>query len=99
MFQPAASLTGSTANVQYRAGLAAIAAGQDRIDLGALTSVDSSALAALLGWQRAALKQGKSISFTNPPASLLSLAALYGVAGMLDLNGALPAERCDLPHH
>ncbi|MDR3221333.1 MAG: STAS domain-containing protein [Candidatus Accumulibacter sp.] len=51
------------------------------LDLASVREVDSSALAVLFGWQRFAAARGMALSVANPPASLLSLAGLYGVAG------------------
>jgi phospholipid transport system transporter-binding protein len=54
------------------------------IDLKDVTEVDSSAVSLLLEWRRAAQREKRTIEFVNLPASLQSLAALYGVAEMLD---------------
>lgn len=54
-----------------------------RVDLSAVEAVDSAALAVLFGWMREAKKHGKSLSIENPPAQLMSLAELYGVAELL----------------
>jgi len=51
------------------------------LDLASVREVDSSALAVLFGWQRSAATRGTALRVVNPPASLLSLAGLYGVAG------------------
>ncbi len=59
-------------------GLAAIASGQTSIDLGSLTALDSAAVATLVAWQRAAQAKGSQLQFTQVPASLKSLAQLYG---------------------
>lgn len=83
MFRPASPFNVSTAKAIYQAGLVAIRAGQTSIDLTDLVQADSSAVAALVGWQRAALRQGSALVFTNLSANLLSLAALYGVAELL----------------
>lgn len=100
MFRPASALTISTAKDVYQAGLAAIRAGQAVIDLADVTTVDSSAVAILVGWQRAALQQGAAVSLVNLPASLHSLAAVYGVADILQPQMQLsPVARSDLPHH
>jgi phospholipid transport system transporter-binding protein len=53
-----------------------------RLDLDAVREVDSSALAVLFGLQRSAREHGKALRVKNPPASLLSLAALYSVADL-----------------
>lgn len=83
MFRPATILTTATIQPICAAGLAAIRAGQSTIDLSDVNTVDSSAVAALIAWRRAALQQGKVLSFTNLPANLRSLASLYGVADLL----------------
>ena len=55
------------------------------IDLSAVQDADSSALAVLFAWLRTAKKQQASLQIINPPAGLLSLAALYGVDDFLPL--------------
>jgi phospholipid transport system transporter-binding protein len=52
-------------------------------DLAGVTEVDSSGLAVVFGWQRAATRQGKNIRLANPPQILKSLADVYGVADLL----------------
>jgi phospholipid transport system transporter-binding protein len=53
------------------------------IDFAAITLVDSSAVALLLEWRREAARVGKELRFVNLPASLLALAELYGVSGLI----------------
>lgn len=53
------------------------------VDAAALTSFDSSALAVLLECRRAALSEGKSFFVKSLPASLASLAGLYGISELL----------------
>ena len=53
------------------------------IDFSGITGVDSSAVALLLEWRRQALRRGKTLVFVNLPANLLALAALYGVADLI----------------
>lgn len=53
------------------------------IDLAGVTEVDSSAVSLLLEWQRQALQRGTRLRFAHLPASLMSLAALYGVTELL----------------
>lgn len=53
------------------------------VDLAAVTEVDSSALSLLFEWQRAAQRRQCRLSFCNLPASLSSLAELYGVADLI----------------
>lgn len=83
MFQPASTLTVDNAKAALEAGLRAIEAGQSDIDLSQLTVVDSSAVATLLAWKRAASARGASVTFRSLPPNLLSLVELYGVADLL----------------
>jgi phospholipid transport system transporter-binding protein len=83
MFKPSASLTVANAKTALAEGLGAIASGQTGFDLADVTVVDSAAVATLLAWQRAALARGATLAFSNLPANLQSLAALYGVAELL----------------
>ncbi|MQY52615.1 STAS domain-containing protein [Rhodocyclus tenuis] len=54
-------------------------------DLGAVSESDSSALAVIFAWARRAAARGGSVRIANTPASLLSLADLYGVSEFLPL--------------
>jgi len=83
MFKPAASLTVDNASQTLAAGLQAIAAGQVSIDLSAVATVDSSAVATLLAWQRAAKSRGVTLQLGTLPANLQSLADLYGASALL----------------
>ena len=56
-----------------------------RVDLSAVEETDSSALAVLFGWLRSAQEQGKTLRFSSPPDSMISLASLYGVSETLPL--------------
>ena len=49
----------------------------------AVTEMDSSCLAVIFGWVRAARKAGKTVQLLNPPRNLLSLAEVYGVSDLL----------------
>jgi len=53
------------------------------VDLSGVTEVDSSALSLLLEWKREADRKGREIRFRNLPASLKSLAELYGITELL----------------
>ena len=77
------SLMMSDANSALEQGCAAIAAGETQIDLSQLLGADSSAVAALLAWQRTARNAGKTVAFLGASASLKSLAKLYGVDNLL----------------
>ena len=87
------ALTVQNAKAALEQGLAAIKAGQTVFDLGTVQVADSSAVAVLLAWKRAARKAGAALSYVNLPASLQSLAALYGVDAFLVESPA------NLQHH
>ena len=101
MFRPTLTLTVNNAKAALEAGLRAIEAGQAEIDMAQLTALDSAAVATLLAWQRAAQQHGRALRFKNLPASLQSLAALYGVAELLHLTPAVSATKssADLAPH
>jgi len=64
-------------------GEAAIASDASVFDLAAVTDLDSSCLAVVFGWMRAARAAERSLRLLNPPQNLLSLAAVYDVADLL----------------
>ena len=78
-----ARLRMADASAALDAGRAAIAAGETRIDLSAATDVDSSAVALLLAWQRAAGRH--SLAFEGASPALAELARLYGVGELVGL--------------
>lgn len=80
------SMTLETAPALLAEGVTALAEAESVFDLAAVADVDSSGLAVLFGWQRAARTQGKVLSVVNPPASLVSLAEVYGVTELLALS-------------
>lgn len=90
MYQPAQELSLQNAVKSVQAGLAAIAQGQIDFDLSALAVVDSSAVAVMLEWQRAAKRIDKVITFHHVPANVSSLIELYGLS---DLLTTAPSER------
>lgn len=53
------------------------------LDLSAIGTADSAALALLLEWQRRTREQGASFSVRGLPAGLRSLADLYGLDEIL----------------
>jgi phospholipid transport system transporter-binding protein len=53
------------------------------VDLSGVTEVDSTALSLLLEWRREAIRSGREVRFRNLPASMKSLAELYGVTELL----------------
>lgn len=80
---PLTMSSGAALLVEGKEALAAVAADVAEFDLGAVSEMDSSGLAVIFGWMRAARAAGKSFRIVNSPASLLSLAAVYGVAEFL----------------
>lgn len=86
MYRPPLTLTVNNAALALAAGSRAIAQGQREIDLAGISAVDSAAVATLLAWQRAAQAKGIALRFTNSPANLRSLADLYGVTALLNVD-------------
>ncbi|NMM37352.1 MAG: STAS domain-containing protein [Glaciimonas sp.] len=83
MFQPGHLLTFGNATTVLEQGLQALAQQQSVIDMAAVTTVDSSAVAVLLAWQRAASASKLLLTLDNLPSNLHSLIALYGVEDLL----------------
>jgi phospholipid transport system transporter-binding protein len=92
----ALALTGALSFETIPAVLAETAAYAERpdlpdrltIDFSGITGVDSSAVALLLEWRRQALRLKKTLVFVNLPPNLLALAALYGVAELIQPDSA-----------
>jgi phospholipid transport system transporter-binding protein len=82
-FESGATLTHASANAALAAGLQRIAAGANGVDCAPLAQFDSSALAVLLAWERAAQARRIKFEIINMPAGLASLAQAYGVDTLL----------------
>ena len=82
-FETAATLTHDSAKSALDAGLSRIAAGATEVDCAPLKQFDSSALAVLIAWQRAATARGAAFAVVNLPSGLASLAQVYGVHTLL----------------
>ncbi|CAG4919246.1 STAS domain-containing protein [Paraburkholderia gardini] len=82
-FETGTTLTHASAKAALAAGLARIAGGATGVDCALLAQFDSSALAVLLAWQRAASERGAPLDIINLPAGLASLAQAYGVDTLL----------------
>ncbi|ABC39184.1 STAS domain-containing protein [Burkholderia thailandensis] len=82
-FDAGAALTHASAKAALAQGLARIEAGATAVECGALAQFDSSALAVLLAWQRAARARGVTLDIVNLPPKLASLAQAYGVDTLL----------------
>ena len=91
------ALTHASAKSALAAGLASIAGGATGVDCAALVEFDSSALAVLLAWQRAAEARGSAFDIVNVPEGLASLAAVYGVDALLSARHRAPPEGVAAP--
>lgn len=67
------------------AGRSALQAGEQVFDFSAVTEADSSAIAVMLGWLRAASLTQSTVKFAHIPTGVRSLAELYGVTDLLPL--------------
>jgi phospholipid transport system transporter-binding protein len=54
------------------------------VDFSAMTRADSAALAVMIALKRRAAAQGSALSIEGVPASLRSLAVVYGVENLID---------------
>ncbi|WP_153099266.1 STAS domain-containing protein [Paraburkholderia hayleyella] len=87
-FASGATLTHASATAVLAMGLQQIEAGAQEVDCAALTQFDSSALAVLLAWQRAAQARHASLDIVNLPAGLANLAQAYGIAELLPMTSS-----------
>jgi phospholipid transport system transporter-binding protein len=76
----------STIGVLLPQGSTAATSGDLIVDFSATTDIDSSALALLMQWRRAAEAAGHQLTFEQVPHNLQVLADLYGVSFLLS-NG------------
>lgn len=76
-------MTVDTATQLAEQGAALLTQGPRELDLAAVTRVDSSAVAVVLAWARAARTAGHELHLRNLPASFTSLIRLYGVDEVL----------------
>lgn len=80
-----APLTMAQARGLLEAGRSALQAGEQIFDFSEVSEADSSAVAVMLGWLRAAPAAGATVKFAAMPAGVRSLAELYGVSELLPL--------------
>lgn len=78
-------MTLDNARALLAAGVAALQPGAFCVDLAAVPEADSSAIAVMLGWVRAAPEKRADLQFVNVPTGVSSLADLYGVGELLPL--------------
>jgi len=80
---PAGAGRFDTAFPLLQAGTAAVAGGESEVDLGAVRECDSSLLACVLAWRRAAAARGATLTLQNAPENLGRIARLYGVEDLV----------------
>lgn len=80
-----APLTMANARGLLEAGRSALQAGEQVFDFSEVTEADSSALAVMLGWLRAASQAQSTVKFAHIPTGVRALAELYGVTDLLPL--------------
>jgi phospholipid transport system transporter-binding protein len=68
-----------------RQGVSPCRPGEQVFDFSVVTEADSSALAVMLGWLRAAALSRSTVKFAHIPTGVRSLAGLYGVTELLPL--------------
>jgi phospholipid transport system transporter-binding protein len=76
-------IVNSNAAALLQSGQAAISGGDAGFDLSAVQRCDSSAVALVLAWERAARARGIQTELQGVPADLHSLAKLYGVDSLI----------------
>jgi phospholipid transport system transporter-binding protein len=67
------------------AGRSALQPGEQVFDFSEVGEADSSAIAVMLGWLRAAGASRSTLKFAHVPVGVLSLAELYGINELLPL--------------
>ncbi|MDU0809820.1 MAG: STAS domain-containing protein [Burkholderia sp.] len=82
-FESGVTLTFESATDVLSNGLERIASGAIAVDCSGLTQFDSSALAVLLAWQRAAKTSGVILNILNLPKKLISLSHAYGLETLI----------------
>ena len=77
------AVTVETVPALLEEGRAQLRDGADTIDFGAVTEVDSAAVALAIAWLREARAAGRVLRFVNPPPALRNLARLYAVDDLI----------------
>ena len=80
---PAGSLTMDSVATVLAASVEVELPATGIVDLQRVGAVDSGGVALLLAWKRRAAVEAKPLTFVHMPASLASLAQLYGVEDLL----------------
>jgi phospholipid transport system transporter-binding protein len=77
------AITVSNAMSVRQAGRAAMQGGDRVIDFSRVARCDTSAVACVIAWLRAAHAQGSRLELVSVPKDLRSLARLYGVEALI----------------
>lgn len=72
-----------TASAVNQLGIDAMARGVTEFNLAGVTEADSAGVAVLLSWRREANARSITLHLRDIPASLHSLAAVYGVTDLI----------------
>lgn len=78
-----AAMTMANAAALRPALAAHLAQGAIEVDLAEVSELDSSALAVMFEWRRAAAARNCAVRYVGVPTNLKTLADLYGVADLL----------------
>jgi phospholipid transport system transporter-binding protein len=76
-------MTMANARGLLEAGRSVLQPGEQVFDFSQVIEADSSAVAVMLGWLRAASLSRSTVKFAQIPKGVLSLAELYGVIDLL----------------
>jgi phospholipid transport system transporter-binding protein len=85
------AVTVETVPALLEEGRAQLRDGVDVVDFGAVTAVDSAAVALAVAWLREARAAGRGLAFANPPPALRNLARLYAVDDLIPFAAAAHA--------
>ena len=72
--------------------VAHVRAGASQVDLGEVSELDSSLLAAILALIREARRESRTLMISSLPAGLKTLAGLYGVEDLLPLSSTASSQ-------
>ena len=82
------NMTIENINSLFKEGLQPRQGGSLTVDFAQVDKMDSSAVSLMLVWVREAARKQCELRFVNVPQNLLSLAKMYGVADMLNIDMA-----------
>lgn len=79
-------LTIDTVAGLYQTPVDAVTSGELVVDMSQVVAVDSAAVSLMLTWVRRAQRESYSVRFINLPGNLYSLAHVYGVDDVLQMD-------------